>query len=293
MPTSLSASVIVRCKNKIDSIEATLVALRDQSVPVQIVVVDSGSTDGTQAVAKRYADVFVEIEPSNFSFGGALNDGASRASGDVHFALSAHCAPESSLWVEKSLKHYREPLVAATNGAGLTVDGLPSPPIYLPTQAEIAASPRWGFSNHASSWRAQVWEQFPFRTDLVACEDKEWSWRVMEAGWRIIYDSELCVSASHRRQAGLRASYRRAYIEGLALADLNRPVHRTRQEFVLEWLTDFSHPSRWPNWARLLSPHRAAEISGLYRGTQASVNVSSSADSNKSNSRSVTGGSQP
>lgn len=112
----VSASVIVRSKNKESTIGFTLRALRRQSVPVEIVLVDSGSTDGTLQIAERTCDEIVRIRPEDFSYGGALNVGAERASGDVLFALSAHCVPKDDDWVAASLVEYRDPQVAGTNG---------------------------------------------------------------------------------------------------------------------------------------------------------------------------------
>ena len=90
------ASVIVRTKDKADTVEATFAALRPQTVPVEVVVVDSGSTDGTLEIARRHADRLVEIPAEAFTFGRALNVGAAAATAPVHFALSAHCGPSAT-----------------------------------------------------------------------------------------------------------------------------------------------------------------------------------------------------
>src|SRR4051794_37307753 len=170
------ASVIVRAKDKAATIERTLRALRAQTVPAEIGVVDSGSTDGTLEIARRWADVVVEIDPGDFSYGGALNLGARRASGTVHFALSAHSVPERDDWIEQSLRLYADDgQVGATNTAMLTPDGTPIEGWYFQTLEDVDRCPVWGFSNHASSWRAEIWRELPFREDLLACEDKEWS----------------------------------------------------------------------------------------------------------------------
>ena len=103
--TALRASVIVRCKDKASTIERTFLALREQTVPVEVVVVDSGSTDGTLEIAERYADRLLRIRPEEFSYGHALNLGAAAASGEVHFALSAHGTGLSPTWIADSLRH--------------------------------------------------------------------------------------------------------------------------------------------------------------------------------------------
>ena len=89
------ASVIVRAKNEARGIERTFKSLRRQTVPVEIVVVDSGSTDGTVEIARRWCDRLVEIPAESFTYGYSLNCGAEVALAPFHFSLSAHCAPEA------------------------------------------------------------------------------------------------------------------------------------------------------------------------------------------------------
>ena len=69
------ASVIVRCRDEVRTLERTLESLRRQTVDPEIVVVDSGSSDGSLEVARRYADQLIEIPPETFTFGHALNVG--------------------------------------------------------------------------------------------------------------------------------------------------------------------------------------------------------------------------
>jgi rhamnosyltransferase len=265
----LDASVIVRAKDKADTIEATLLSLRQQTVPVEIIVVDSGSTDGTVEIAKRHADRIIEIAPESFSYGGALNVGAAAASASVHFAISAHCVPEYADWIESSLKLYADERVAATNQARETPSGEPIEGCYLQTTDDVLLNPGWGFSNHASSWRADVWESFRFDPTLAACEDKEWSWRVLSAGWRIAYSPHLSVPADHRRKEGVVRLRRRVAKEAAAMVSLGATRPLVRQEAVRLWWSHFAVPGWKPKAVRRFSPYRIAELSGAVAGGRA------------------------
>src|SRR5262247_2453967 len=117
------ASVVVRAKNEARAIERTFRALRRQTVPVEIVVVDSGSTDGTVELARKWCDRLIEIPAESFTYGYSTNVGAEAAAAAFHFCLSAHCAPERDDWVELSLGHYAREDVAATNGIQTFPDG--------------------------------------------------------------------------------------------------------------------------------------------------------------------------
>jgi rhamnosyltransferase len=211
------ATVIVRARDAAATIERALEGLRAQTVSVEIVVVDSGSSDATVEIARRYCDQLIEIGAGEFSFGRALNIGARAAGAPVHFALSAHCAPGDTAWVERSLAHYERPEVAGTSGYRAP-GPLGQTGVFFQGSAELRAHPYWGYSNTAGSWRAEVWERFPFDESLDAAEDREWSWRVLESGYVIAMDPALEVASDHRRSAGLRQLYNRYRKEAEAIA---------------------------------------------------------------------------
>ncbi|MGY1652039.1 glycosyltransferase [Geodermatophilus sp. SYSU D01119] len=270
----LDASVIVRAKDKADTIEATLRSLRAQTHPVQIIVVDSGSTDGTLHIARRWADEVIEIASSDFTYGRALNIGAAAASSAVHFALSAHCVPATDTWVADSLALYADSSVAATNQAVRTPTGHPIHDRYLQSVDDVRAHPAWGFSNHASSWRADVWEDLPFREDLPACEDKEWSWRVLASGHTIAYSPDLVVSTDHRRGQGPQALFRRMAREAEAMVSLGAARPMTVGEVVWAWWSSFpAAESRFPRPLRRLSPYRLIELVAAWSGGRSAVPV--------------------
>lgn len=261
------ASVIVRARDKADTIGRTLESLRSQTVRPEIIVVDSGSRDGTLGIARALADRVIEIPPEDFSYGGALNLGARAASADIHFAVSAHSFPERSDWIERSLAHYSDSDVAGTAGMFELPDGRPMTDVLRQDLHHARANPFWGYANHASSWRASVWERFNFDESLPACEDTEWAWRVMGAGWTIVIDPALAVKAKHRYRTA-RESYRRQKVEKAAIetfADL--PPYRLR-DCVREWWSAMPDRRHAPMLHRI-DYRRLAYLAGKYRGLRA------------------------
>jgi rhamnosyltransferase len=261
-----AATFIVRAKDKRDTIEATLRSIRAQTVAAELIVVDSGSTDGTREIAARFADRVIDLAPGEFSYGGALNAGAAAATAEIHAALSAHCTLPREDWLERTLRHYENPRVAATNGERRQPDGQPLDAVLLQT-IEIAREHwGWGFSNHSSSWRAEVWRAFPFDERLVACEDKQWAFRVLEAGWLVAFDPALYVSGGHRKAAGVREYFRRVRRESAAYATFAPVPELSLAAAVRRWwrVPPGGHAVR----SRLSVMH-TAEVLGSYAGRRA------------------------
>jgi rhamnosyltransferase len=258
-----SASVIVRAKDEAATIERTLSALRAQSVEAEIVVVDSGSRDGTREIAALLADVVIDLEPGDFSYGRALNLGAAAAGAPIHFALSAHCVPPDVDWIANALPHYEDPTVAAVTGDSGLPGGAPLMTEFRQDAAHARAHPFWGFSNHGSSWRADVWRRFPFDEDLDYAEDKEWALRVLEAGLAIVFDPRLWVDISHMWRGGARRFYERERRAAAALAAIHDLAPYPLRRLVSDWWS--VEPGRTA-WRARLNPTRAAGLAGRYAG---------------------------
>jgi rhamnosyltransferase len=266
------ASVIIRTKDSARTLGRALSQLRAQTIPAEIIVVDSGSSDETLEMARERADHVIEIGADRFSFGRALNVGAAAARAPVHFALSSHSFPPDNRWIERSLSKYDRSDVAGTSGA-LTVPGTHEPLLatYYQTLPNAVNHP-WGgwFSNTGSSWRADVWAMFPFNEQLPACEDKEWGFRVLAAGWTIAVDSKLMVSQTHRRQHGIRHLYRRTRRECAAIGSFVSLPPFTLRDLLREWWTDIPTDAPYRGWRRRLSYFRFAEFLGKYYGLKTS-----------------------
>jgi rhamnosyltransferase len=73
------------------------------------------------------------------------------------------------------------------------------------------------FDNVSSCLRRSVWEEFPFgRTSFG--EDLRWGKKVVEAGYKLVYEPRSAVFHSHER--GAAYDLRRHYVEQRLLLDL-------------------------------------------------------------------------
>ncbi len=256
------ASVVVRTLDSAPTLRDCLESLRAQTIAPEIVVVDSGSTDGTLAIAEHLADRTVRIARASFSYGRALNRGAAIARAPIHFALSSHCVLPRRDWIERSLRHYERPRVVATNGQRTRPDGSLLLDELLVTADTPLPNPLWGFSNHASSWRADIWRREPFDETLIASEDVEWSDRVLALGFAIVFDPVLTVPGHHLKEQGPLALYRRNRRELLGVAACRHVEAPSAREAVVEWWS--KHPPGTKRHRQWLSPYRLAMIAGRY-----------------------------
>ncbi|MGN6372009.1 MAG: glycosyltransferase family 2 protein [Solirubrobacteraceae bacterium] len=231
-------SIVVPVKNGGSDLLRCLQAISGQRVsePVEIVVIDSGSTDRSVALAREYGAVIREIPPHEFNHGASRNLGASLAKGDVLVFISQDAYPVDDLWLQRLVQPLRsEPGVAGVYGRQLPHDGARPPEVYFlnflygpHARRQHAHTARdlnmqtTLFSNVNSAMSRAAWERFPFVEDIVMSEDQDWSRRVLLAGQRIAYEPKAAVRHSHnytllsafRRFFDSGASAERAYLAG-------------------------------------------------------------------------------
>jgi len=216
------ASVIVRTYNSAATLSGAIESIRNQDVPVQLVIVDSGSRDATVELASPHADVLIAIPPDEFTFGRALNQGSAASTAPVVIALSSHCAFPRADWVRRCCAHVSAG-ASAVVGTRIDGEGRPLAQPFSADHAYLTSHRHWGMSNHASAWSRSVWESHAFDERLTASEDKEWTWRALAEGGALVADPALCVAGAHRRAAGVRAYFHRLVKEMRAVESL-RPV---------------------------------------------------------------------
>lgn len=206
----MSVSVVIRTRDSARTLGRLLDDLARQTVPHEVIVVDSGSTDGTLGIVAARGHQVFHLRPEEYTPGRALNAGAGLARAPIIAAVSSHCRLRRPDWLERVVQLHENGQVAATNGEDSTPDGTRFTGIRIETLEDVERHPRrWAFSNHASSWRADVWTEFRFSETLPTAEDKEWAQRVMRRGWTIAYHPDLIVDRSHVWKSGTRVYYRR------------------------------------------------------------------------------------
>jgi glycosyltransferase involved in cell wall biosynthesis len=269
-------SVVIRCFNEEQHIGRLLTGLLKQTVrPHQIIVVDSGSTDATLAIASRFPVEIHSIEPDSFSFGRSLNIGCQAAGGDLIAIVSAHVYPVYDTWLEELTAPFADLEVALAYGRqeGDERTQYSERQImahWFPAQSEPRQT--HAFCNNANAAiRRATWALQPYDEDLTGLEDVEWAKRAIEAGHFISYVATAPVVHAHDESWGQVVNrYRR---EAIA----HRRIYHEQRMSAFEAirltfgniLSDYYHAIRegafLPNVASIPS-FRIAQFLGSYRG---------------------------
>src|SRR3954452_16840711 len=205
------ASIVIRTKDEAASIGRLLDILRGQTIAerLELIVVDSGSTDGTVGIVRGRGIEPIEIPAASFTFGGALNTGCEAAGAPLIVALSAHAFPPDGGWAERMVAAFDDARLAAAWGDDRGPDGEPLREAVLQDEDHARRHPFWGYSNPAGGFRAALWRERPWRADMPACEDKEWAWHWLRRGWLVRVDPALRVEHDHSHDP-LRDVYSRS-----------------------------------------------------------------------------------
>jgi len=221
-----SVSVVLRCRNEGRHLPALLADLRAQrgDAAVEIVAVDSGSSDDSVAVLARH-DVRVQhLDRARFSYGRSLNAGIRAARGEVVVLLSAHCRPTSRDWLARLTQPLAAAGVVGTFGRQVPERGVN--PIEAVTLArlfpEVGPSPV-RFSNANAALRRAAALARPFDEEAPTAEDHLWALG-LSPGERLVYVPAAGVTHTH--PMSLRHWWRRFYLDGLA-ASYARHRHGT------------------------------------------------------------------
>ena len=113
----MNCSIVIRAYNEEKHIGRLLEGIRQQTLKdVEVILVDSGSTDRTVSVAESFAARIVRIASNEFTFGRSLNFGVRAATRELVVIASAHVYPVYPDWLESLLRPFEDKQVALTYG---------------------------------------------------------------------------------------------------------------------------------------------------------------------------------
>jgi glycosyltransferase involved in cell wall biosynthesis len=255
-----SVSVVIPTLNAGARFARTLAVLQEQRGigDMEIVVVDSGSTDDTCTIAEAAQARLLHIAPGDFNHGATRNLAAEAAAGDVLLMTVQDAVLLSPTGVrDLVLDLYRHPRIAAVSARQVARSDADlfaafgtlahhraiwpnrrtraePPPSSNGARAEASDPSRVtalerraaaAMDDVCAAIRHEAWSEIRF-AEVDFAEDLEFGLRAVEDGWTIGLSSSVAVAHSHRRDATYHL--RRSVADRLHVAPMIDDDRRSR-----------------------------------------------------------------
>ena len=267
----MNCSIIIRAYNEEKHIQRLLEGIRRQTLKdVEVILVDSGSTDSTVEIAEAMGARLVRIPPEEFTFGRSLNYGIREATGEFVIIASAHVYPVYPDWLAALLHPLLDEQVALSYGK----QRAPASAKFSEKQIFHQWYPELGrphqetvFCNNANAAiKRSLWKKNPYDETLTGLEDLAWAKWAKDQGYEISYVVEAEVIHIHEETPrGVFNRYRR---EAMAYKKIYPESHFSIYDFfrltAANIGSDLWHASHervlWRNlfsilWFRLMQFH--------------------------------------
>lgn len=242
-------SIIILTKNEEKFIEETLNSVYTQEIDCdfEVIVIDSGSQDRTLEIVQGYPVRLLRIAPRDFGHGRTRNLGTSIAQGDYIIFLNGDATPKNKKWLVFLINS-----LSANSTAGVYSRIYPRPNCNPLDERDILNDSYlfdgrekhikcFSEYNKMSPERKRKFTAFhtvscAIKRDLLLKnmfadiefgEDLEWSKRMLEKGFKIVYESKSEVIHSHNIHSSFINTVRRYFDD----AQLNQRLLR-RWAFV-------------------------------------------------------------
>lgn len=247
----MRCSLIIRAYNEEKHIGRLLTGILEQTVKdVQVILVDSGSSDATMAIASRFPVEIVSISPEEFTFGRSLNIGCEHAEGDYLVFASAHVYPVYPDWLEKLLEPFHDSQTALVYGKqrGAETTKFSEHQVFKKWFPDQSISRQLHpFCNNANAAvRRDLWQKRPYDVSLPGLEDLDWAVWALSKGYHISYAADAEIIHVHEETP--RGVYNRYRREAIALSRIDPKQRFSLVDFFRLWVTntvsDFWHAAR-------------------------------------------------
>ena len=273
----MTVSIVIRTLNEQKYLDELLSQARKQKTNhnIEIVIIDSGSTDKTLEIAKSHNCKITYIPKDKFTFGRSLNMGSEYATGDILVYISGHCIPASDSWLDNLIKPITENIAQYTYGSQIGRDTTKFSERrlfdkYFPSRSKIPQDDF--FCNNANSAISrEIWKKYTFDEELTGLEDMELSKRLYKDGGKIAYIAEA--SVYHIHDETWLQTKRRYEREAIALQKIMPEIQVNLFDTVRYIFTAIVFDYKYAYMKRCLSKEfyqiikfRFAQFIGSYRG---------------------------
>ncbi len=238
---TVEVSIVIPTKNAGHNLAKTLDIIFKQKTNrnYEVLIIDSASTDETLTICADYDVRLLQITEKEFNHGLTRNYGVYNSRGEYVILMVQDAIPSDEYWLENLIKHFDDPKVAGVYCRQIPnedTDALTKRQLnnWITARNESVKSfiSDWNayiklppmdkyvftnFDNVCSCVRKKIWEDYPFPKTEFA-EDLYYSQKVLEAGYKIVFEPTASVYHSHNRS--MFYEYSRTYICHQKLYDL-------------------------------------------------------------------------
>lgn len=245
-------NIAILVRNAGSILPRLLDAVFDQSTSrrFEVLAVDSGSTDGSLDVLRRYPVRLIEIAREGFNWGRTRDFAYQQSRAPIIVNLSQDAIPMRTDWLDNLVRPLAESEVGVSCGSSVPDPERAFPQFpwerngYFYFTREIRAFVgRYGrglsFANSAVS--RVVWEKLRFDEQPTG-EDFQFQKKLHGAGLRIAFPDDAPVLHHHNYTLG--ALWRRCRNEGYALKLLGCPYSE------IDAILDLASPRKYVQWLR-------------------------------------------
>lgn len=224
-------SIVIPVKNGFSTLGQCLDGLTTQStdIPSEIIVIDSGSSDGSVELAKEYPIKLIQIPSEKFNHGDTRNLGAAEATGDFVLFTVQDAWTTDRLMLERMALHFKDLDVVGVCGQQIVPHDEDKNPVAwfrsysdpFPRRYQYSASEYQnlppeqkafvaGWDDVIAMYRRSYLLEHPFEHTNFS-EDLKWANHALADGKALVFDYRNRVNHYHHEDFNYR--YRRRFIE--------------------------------------------------------------------------------
>jgi glycosyltransferase involved in cell wall biosynthesis len=201
-----AVSIVVAVYNAATTLAPCLDSLLALDYPrgsVEVLCVDNASTDTTPSILRRYAERITILHEARRGPAAARNCGLRHASGDAVAFIDSDCIADTS-WLRQLVQPLHTPSIGVVGGRILSVRPCNSIEAYGErihdhNRAINGSRPPYAITMNWASPRCLLERLRGFNEDLRRCEDVDLSYRVIQAGYRLVYQPAAIIYHHNER----------------------------------------------------------------------------------------------
>jgi glycosyltransferase involved in cell wall biosynthesis len=262
IPITQKVSIVIPVKDAGEEFEFNLRKIKWQKgiKDIELVIIDSGSQDGTVEISKRYTDKVFQIAPNEFHHAGTRNLGAERATGEFIVFMVQDAIPVGDRWLYRMI----HPIIQGEASA-VTPKQIPRSDADLYSGWAVWGHNKYmcydrdriydssfkdyftsldlqykramvSLNNVCLALRKSIFDAYKFRSSYA--EDLELGIRLLKDGHALMFQSSNAVIHSHNRSA--MYFFKRSYVDTIFLLDLlNISRMDLSEEYILKVISCF------------------------------------------------------